>query len=106
MTTNSLTQPREQADGLSRSQSEENSQPRLDAMALSRLRTWIESKKLLGVEIGEDVDLIREGILDSLEMINFVLYIEEIRGEEIPESLVRAENFSSLRAVCQVFFRM
>jgi acyl carrier protein len=95
---------KEPAHEASASQAMDAIRTRLDETALSKLRTWIESRKSLGVEIGEDVDLIGGGILDSLEMINFLLYIEEIRGHEIPESLTRPEHFSSLRAVCQAFF--
>lgn len=51
-----------------------------------------------------DANLITEGALDSLEMVNFLLYIEEIRGEEIPEELIQPSNFASLRVICDKFF--
>lgn len=52
-----------------------------------------------------DTDLISEGVLDSLEMVNFIMYIEDIRGQEIPEALMQPEYFTSLKVICDTFFR-
>jgi hypothetical protein len=39
-------------------------------------------------------------------MVNFLLYIEEIRGQEIPEKLVQPRYFTSLRVIHDTFFRV
>lgn len=72
--------------------------------ALLQLRKWLEATKSGGGEIDLGTDLIREGVLDSIEMINFILFVEEIRGTEIPEALVRPQYFSSLRVIGSTFF--
>ena len=48
---------------------------------------------------------IEDGTLDSLEMVSFILHIEEIRGEEIPETPIQAQYFVSLRMISDTFFR-
>jgi acyl carrier protein len=78
----------------------------IDMAAVSRLREWVALTKPQTVEIGLDTDLINEGVLDSLEMVNFLLYIEEIRGQEIPEALVQPRYFTSLRVIHDTFFRV
>jgi acyl carrier protein len=71
---------------------------------VAKLREWVAAKNRQATEIGMDTDLIKKGVLDSLQMVNFILYIEEIRGKEIPETLIRPENFFSLRVIFDTFF--
>ena len=77
----------------------------IDLVTVSKLRDWVASSRQQTIEIGLDTDLISEGALDSLEMVNFLLYIEEIRGQEIPEALIQPEYFTSLRVIHDTFFR-
>ncbi len=79
----------------------------VDMAALSKLRSWIVATKQSSTEMAEiemDTNLIGEGVLDSLEMVNFLLYIEELRGKEIPETLIQPDNFVSLRVIYDTFF--
>jgi acyl carrier protein len=78
----------------------------IDIAAVSKLRDWVVLTKPQTVEIGLDTHLINEGVLDSFEMVNFLLYIEEIRGQEIPEALVQPRYFTSLRMIHDTFFRV
>lgn len=81
-------------------------EPNIDFVAVSKLREWMVLTKPQTIEIGLDTHLINEGVLDSLEMVNFLLYIEEIRGQEIPEALVQPRYFTSLRVINDTFFRV
>lgn len=78
----------------------------IDMAAVSKLRDWVASTKPQTKEIELDTHLINEGVLDSLEMVNFLLYIEEIRGQEIPEAFVQPQYFTSLRVIHDTFFRV
>ena len=73
--------------------------------AVTKLREWIAAKNQLVTEIEMDTDLIKDGVLDSLQMVNFLLYIEEILGKEIPEAFIQPEYFVSLRMIRDTFFR-
>jgi acyl carrier protein len=77
----------------------------IDMVTVSKLRDWVALTRPQTIEIGLDTDLIGEGALDSLDMVNFLLYIEEIRGQEIPEAFVQPEYFISLRVIHDTFFR-
>lgn len=77
----------------------------LDLTTITKLRDWVSATKQQTIEIGLDTNLIKEGALDSLEMVNFLLFIEEIRGQEIPEALIQPEFFTSLRVIHDTFFR-
>jgi len=76
----------------------------IDYAAVARLRDWLAAKNGRAGEITMDTDLINEGVLDSLQMVNFLLYIEEIRGREIPEAMVQPAYFTSLRVIYDTFF--
>lgn len=77
----------------------------VDQRVIAKLRGWIEEKNKRATNVGLDTDLINEGALDSLQMVNFLLFIEELRGEEIPEAMVRPVYFVSLRKIHDSFFR-
>jgi acyl carrier protein len=76
----------------------------VETVALSKLRGWLVSSSIQPVEVGLDTHLIDEGVLDSLQMVNFLMYIEELRGREIPEALIQPEYFTSLRMIHDTFF--
>ena len=68
------------------------------------LRDWIVRLKPDAPNVELDTPLIDAGVLDSLEMVNFLLYIESLRSEEIPEALIQPEYFRSLRTIANTFF--
>jgi acyl carrier protein len=86
-----------------------NSHQSNDLAVFAKLRSWLVSagQRSGGVrtkEIEMETDLINDGVLDSLEMVNFIMYIEEIRDREIPEVLMQPQYFTSLRVICNTFF--
>jgi acyl carrier protein len=74
------------------------------AEQIDKLRGWLLLANPLTREVGLDTHLIADGVLDSLQMVNFLLYIEELRGREIPEALIQPEYFTSLRVIHDTFF--
>jgi acyl carrier protein len=77
----------------------------INPVTIAKLRNWIiSSNQKAAADIGIDTQLINEGMLDSLQMVNFLLYIEELRGREIPEALIQPECFASLRVIHDTFF--
>ncbi|HYU34100.1 MAG TPA: acyl carrier protein [Thermoanaerobaculia bacterium] len=72
---------------------------------MARVKAWLLSVNREAGDVGWDTDLIAERVLDSLQMVNFLLYIEEVRGREIGEQMIRPECFQSLRAIYDNFFR-
>jgi acyl carrier protein len=57
-----------------------------EEMFIERARNFL--REVLGkdnVDIDVDDDLIGTGILDSLSLLSFLFFIEETRGEELPD---------------------
>jgi len=77
----------------------------IDWAVVGKLKDWIAQMKRRREDVDLDTNLIAAGVLDSLEMVNFLLYIEELRGAEIPEHLIQPNNFTSLRIIHDVFLR-
>lgn len=54
-------------------------------------------------QIEPDLDLIDDEVIDSLEFVNFLLVIEDLRGAPIPADEIRIEAFRSLRSITERF---
>jgi acyl carrier protein len=67
--------------------------------SLERVRQWVLSINPRLKEIGLDTELIDSRIVDSLQFIEMILLIEEIRGRDIPSNEIRPEAFRTLRAI-------
>ncbi len=50
-------------------------------------------------DIGPDAPLMEAGILDSLSLLDFVLFIEKRYGIEVPGEEIEPEDFGSLAGV-------
>lgn len=48
--------------------------------------------------VGPDSDLIQTGVLDSLGLVSFMVFLEEERGEELAEVPDLSQGFSLRRA--------
>ena len=68
------------------------------------LENWLKSKKPDVEAIPLEADLVNEGFLDSLQFVNFLMFIEKIRDEAIPEDQIMPMNFTSLQTILNNFF--
>ncbi len=64
---------------------------------------WLKDRKPELETIPMDADLVTEGILDSLQFVNFLFVIEQARGEPIPQDLVIPSNFTTLNDIARNF---
>lgn len=76
----------------------------IDLSMIARLKEFILSVNPQAESVGLDTQLIEEGVMDSMAMVNFLLYIEELRGAEIPEQFIQPEYFTTLRVIFSTFF--
>lgn len=53
-------------------------------------------------EYSEDVKLLDDGILDSFDIVNLVLEINEEFGVEIGVEDVNEENFDTVESICEL----
>ncbi len=74
----------------------------------AQLRQWIvqHSKKFVsgGQELDDRTALLEQGLLSSLDIVEFVLFIEELRGTEIVTDDIEPEVFASVDTIFETFF--
>lgn len=72
----------------------------------SRLREWIRThaKSKLDGELRDDTPILERGILSSLDVVEFVLFIENLRGEEVDTDVIEPEVFASIDSLYRTFF--
>ncbi len=70
------------------------------------LRRWIvdHSKVPVKGELTDDTPILEQGILSSLDIVEFVLYIESLRGDEVDTDAIEPEAFTSVDTLWSGFF--
>lgn len=55
--------------------------------------------KMRGFDVSEDVDLFECGAIDSMDIVELVVYIEETIGIKLDMSVLLADNFRNLNSI-------
>jgi acyl carrier protein len=68
---------------------------------IGALRDFIRQELLHGrsVKLDDELDLLSEGVIDSLGILRMVAFMEERFGVKVPDEDVVFENFQSVRAM-------
>lgn len=66
---------------------------------MDQIKSWLLAKKPELQDIDPDFDLIENRVIDSLGFIEFVLFLEEVRGREIELHAGSADVFRTLRSI-------
>lgn len=71
------------------------------------LTTYI-SQQLMhgGTPLAPDASLIEAGVLDSVGLMNLLLYVETRAGVRIPDAEVTSQNFETVAAIEQLVARL
>ena len=72
-----------------------------------KLRKWIVSRSKIPIsesELDDVTPLIEAGYLSSLDIVEFILYIESLRGEEVELEDLEPEMFASVGTMYETFF--
>ena len=72
----------------------------------AKLRGWIakHTKKPLTAEFDDETPVLELGILSSLDVVEFVLYIESLRGGEVDADNIEPEAFTNVNTLYSAFF--
>ncbi len=75
------------------------------AVIRTRLEQWIRdhAKSQIGAIAG-DTPLLEKGILSSLDIVELVLFIESLKGDEVDPDTIEPDTFKSLDAMMAGFF--
>jgi acyl carrier protein len=70
------------------------------------LRSWIaeHSKVPIHGELADSTPILDQGILSSLDVVEFVLFIESLRGDEVDTDALEPETFTSVDTIYEGFF--
>lgn len=72
--------------------------------AKEKIRKYIESLQKDPCSFTDADDLIENRLIDSLQFMDFVLYIEELSGKEISMEGLNIEDFRSVDKIAASFF--
>jgi acyl carrier protein len=70
------------------------------------LRAWLRraNPKTASLHIRPDTDIIESGILDSLQVVEFILHLEELTGRPILAEDLDPDTLRTLDAICECYF--
>ena len=80
--------------------------PMQESDVRSKLRDWIlkHAKTPPGAGFNDQTPLLEDGILSSLDIVEFVLFIESLRGEDVDVDDIEPEVFTSIDSLHAAFF--
>ena len=72
----------------------------------TQLRQWIleHSKAPSRAELTDQTAILETGLVSSLDIVELVLFIEELRGDEIDTDDIEPEVFASVDSLWEGFF--
>jgi acyl carrier protein len=72
----------------------------------AKLRDWIakHAKKPLTADFSDRSPVLELGILSSLDIVEFVLFIESLRGDELDPDHIQPEAFANVDTLYSAFF--
>ena len=73
---------------------------------ISRLRSWLvrQNPSAADREIGPDTDIMETGILDSLQLVEFILLVEVESGKRILSERIDGRWLRTLGGIYEHFF--
>ncbi len=70
-----------------------------------QLRDWIVDRaKEKPDEMKDDTPILERGILSSLDVVELILFIERIKGDEVDMEKIQPEAIRDVDAIYQAFF--
>ena len=70
-----------------------------------QLRDWIVDRaKEKPDGLSDDTPIMENGILSSLDVVELILFIERIRGDEVDTDALEPDSIRDVNAIYQTFF--
>ena len=78
-----------------------------EAEIRTRLKSWIleHAKNAAPPDFSDDTPILEKGLLSSLDIVEFVLYIEHLRDGELDTDDIDPEVFTSIDTLYRAFFQ-
>jgi acyl carrier protein len=80
---------------------------RSEAEIRAALRQWIltRAQAEAGRVLHDDTPILEPGLLSSLDVVELILFIESLRGEEVDVDRIEPEALTDVDALYDAFFR-
>ena len=76
-----------------------------EAEIREQLRTWIWNRaKDKPYELKDDTKILDDGVLSSLDIVELVLFIENLRGSEVDVDALQPDSFKDVDSIFKSFF--
>lgn len=77
-----------------------------DPEIIAQLRDWILERSGASQDrlTDNEMPILDEGLLSSLDIVEFILFIESLREEEVDIENIEPEVFTNLRTLYEAFF--
>lgn len=77
-----------------------------DKMIREELRSWILDRAGAAPDrlASDDTPILDDGLLSSLDVVEFILFIESLREEEVDIEAIEPEVFTSIDTLVEAFF--
>jgi len=74
--------------------------------AIGKVREWIVQKNtsIHPDVLTEDIDLIENRMIDSLQFVEFILFLEEMTGRDVYTNEFKLDSVKTLRAIEKNYF--
>ena len=78
-----------------------------EAEIRGQLREWIRAHARGGSspELDDETPILEDGLLSSLDVVELILFVEELRGEEVDVESLEPEVMESVNTLYDAFFR-
>ena len=71
---------------------------------LKEINNLIKYFKQQNKKVLPDTELFKSGLLDSIDMIDLVMYLEEEYEIKIPETSLKLENFNTVKNISNIIY--
>lgn len=76
-----------------------------EAEIRQKLRDWIiDRAKEKPDEMADDTPILERGILSSLDVVELILFIERIKGDEVDMEKIQPETIRDVDSIYRAFF--
>lgn len=74
--------------------------------AKSALREWIlaRNRRVRPEELKDDTPILRQRVITSLQLMDLILFLEELGAKSITIDRMRPGAFDSIDTICRAFF--
>ena len=68
------------------------------------LNQWLEKKNQHDIQLNDDLNIIEAGIISSLDILELILLIEQLKGQKFNLKNIKAGSFNSINSIYNSFF--